>query len=80
MDNADSETPTIYINWGKFGEYELKVAPDGVSMTGSAKGQPDNWRTATRLRGLHEPPDRSKKRIRDGCGGCKKGCGECGRE
>ena len=46
--NLDS-TPTIYINWGKYGEYELEVAADGLSAVGSAKGQPDNWR---RMRNL----------------------------
>ena len=44
LDNADLPTPTIYINWGKYGEYELEVAADGLSAVGSAKGQPDKWR------------------------------------
>lgn len=52
LDNADSATPSLYINWGKYGEYDLIIAADGESMTGSAKGQPDNWRKMTRLRTL----------------------------
>ena len=77
MEDAESEVPTVYINWAKYGEYELKISPDGESMEGSAKDQPDNWRKAFRIRGLGEAP---KKRDRDeGCGGCKKGCGACGR-
>ena len=77
LDDAESEVPTVYINWGKYGEYELRMAPDGASMEGSAKGQPDNWRKAFRLRGLGE---HAKKRDRgENCGGCKKGCNECGR-
>ena len=49
LDNADLPTPTIYINWGKYGEYELEVAADGLSAVGSAKGQPDKWRKMTNL-------------------------------
>jgi len=52
LDNAESATPTVYINWGKFGEYELVIAADGQSMVGSAKGKPENWRKATRLKSL----------------------------
>ena len=81
----------VHINWGKFGEYELKMSPDGESMTGSAKGRPSEWRKAKRLRGIGMMPTPTttpsqsidtpmKKRGREGCGGCKKGCGECGRE
>ena len=81
MNDVASDTPTVYIDWGKYGEYELKMAPNGESMAGSAKGQPDNWRKAERLRGLGEPPNPLKKRGRDdGCGGCKKGCDGCGRD
>ena len=77
LEDAGSPTPTVYINWGKYGEYELTMAPDGESMEGSAKGNPEQWRKAARLRGLDTP----KKRGRDdGCGGCKKGCGGCGRD
>jgi len=47
--DADSPTPTVYINWGKYGEYELQVAADGASAVGSAKGQPDKWRKMTNL-------------------------------
>ena len=52
LDNDDQATPLLYINWGKFGEYELTIAADGESMTGSAKGKPDNWRKMKRLRTL----------------------------
>ena len=52
LDNAESATPTVYINWGKFGEYELLLSADGENMVGSAKGQPDNWRKAKRLKAL----------------------------
>ena len=83
--NSDSETPTVYIDWGKYGEYELTVAADGESMVGSVKGQPDAWRKATRLRSLPaslptpDEPNPMGKRSREGCGGCRKGCGDCGR-
>lgn len=52
LDNDESSTPTMYINWGKYGEYELVVSADGQTMQGSAKGQPDNWRRCRRLRAL----------------------------
>ena len=83
IEDVESDTPTVYINWGKYGEYELKMAPDGESMTGSAKGELAAWRKAVRLRGIDKLPTPEKwknKRGREGCGGCKKGCGECGRE
>ena len=54
LDHADSPTPTVFINWGKYGEYVLTIAEDGQTMSGSAKGQPDNWRKATRTRTLGE--------------------------
>ena len=79
LQDADSDTPTVYIDWGKYGKYELKMSEDGEDMAGSAKGQPENWRRASRVRGLDELPNVLKKRSREGCGGCKKGCGECGR-
>ena len=52
LDNSESPTPTVYINWGKYGEYELVISADGTSMAGSAKGQPDNWRKAVFVRKL----------------------------
>ena len=68
----------MYIDFGKYGEYELKMAPDGERMAGSAKDQPAEWRNAERLRGLNERPT---KRGRDeACWGCKEGCGDCGRD
>ena len=79
IEDVESRTPTVHINWDRFGEYELKMAPDGESMTGSAKGHPQEWRKAERLGPLDETRNVIKKRGREGCGGCKKGCGECGR-
>ena len=52
IDNEESPTPTLHINWGKYGEYEMVIAADGKTMAGSAKGQPDNWRKAIRLKSL----------------------------
>ena len=52
LDDAESEVPTVYINWGKYGEYELVIAEDGASASGSAKGQPDNWRRMRKLGAL----------------------------
>ena len=49
LTNDASATPTVHIDWGKYGNYELVMAEDGQSMAGSAKGQPDNWRKAKRL-------------------------------
>ena len=49
LDDAEKPTPSLYINWGKYGEYELTISEDGQYMEGSAKGQPDNWRTMRRL-------------------------------
>ena len=52
LDNDESPTPSVYINWGKYGEYVLTIAEDGQTMSGSAKGQPDNWRKMKRLKAL----------------------------
>jgi len=52
LDKAASETPTLFINWGKYGEYELELAADGSSAVGSVKGQPANWRKMTYLGAL----------------------------
>lgn len=49
LDNGETPTPLLYINWGKYGEYDLTLAADGQSMAGSAKGAPDNWRKGNRL-------------------------------
>jgi len=49
LDNADSPTPTLFINWGKYGEYEFEVAADGARAVGSVKGDPANWRKMTNL-------------------------------
>ena len=42
----------MYINWGKYGEYELVVSENGMEMVGSAKGQPNNWRKLKRIGSL----------------------------
>jgi len=57
VDDADGDpyTPSVHINWGKFGKYVLKMSADGKSMEGSAEGQPDNWRKAKRMRFLNNP-------------------------
>ena len=47
-------TPTVHISWGKYGEYELVLSADGQTMTGSAKGSPNNWRKAKRTRALDQ--------------------------
>lgn len=52
LDDAESPTPTLYINWGKFGEYTLQVAADGASASGSVKGRPDDWRRMKNLGSL----------------------------
>ena len=49
LDEADSPTPTVFISWGRYGEYELEVAADGSSAVGSVRGQPDKWRKMTNL-------------------------------
>jgi len=49
LDDADTATPTLYINWGKFGEYELEIAADGASASGSVKGRPEDWRKMKNL-------------------------------
>ena len=77
LEESESETPTVYINWGRYGEYELKMAHDGESMTGSAKGNAVEWRSAVRLRSLSEMKQKSKRRERESCHGCKAGCMEC---
>ena len=52
ISNGESPSPTIDIDWGKFGKYTLTIAADGESMSGSATGQPDNWRKAQRKSAL----------------------------
>ena len=49
LDKAETPEPLLYINWGKYGEYELVLDAAGQTMTGSAKGAPDNWRKGTRI-------------------------------
>ncbi|KAL1527985.1 hypothetical protein AB1Y20_009356 [Prymnesium parvum] len=45
----DSPTPTVYINFGKYGEYLVKLSEDGSEFEGAAKGDPSNWRKGKRL-------------------------------
>jgi len=45
----DLPTPTVYINFGKYGEYLVKLSEDGTTFDGSAKGDPANWRKGTRI-------------------------------
>ena len=52
LQNAESATPTLFINWGKFGEYELVIAEDGSSASGSVKGRPEQWRKMKNLGAL----------------------------
>ena len=52
LPNGESASPTVNIDWGKFGQYELVIAADGLTMSGSAKGKPENWRKAIRLKAL----------------------------
>ena len=42
----------LTISWGAYGEYELRMAPDGQSAEGCLKGQPSNWRKMRLLRPL----------------------------
>ena len=45
----DSLTPTVYINFGKFGEYMIKFDAAGVTGEGAAKGDASNWRKMERI-------------------------------
>jgi len=38
----------LLINWGGHGDYELELDESGDSMSGHLKGQPENWRKASR--------------------------------
>jgi hypothetical protein len=40
------------VNWGGYGEYELRVDPAGTSMVGHFKGRPVDWRRARFLRSI----------------------------
>jgi hypothetical protein len=33
----------VIINWGKFGNYEMSIRPEG-KLEGHAAGKPSNWR------------------------------------
>jgi len=54
---GETDTPTVHIDWGKYGKYDLVIAADGKSMSGSAVGQPDNWRKAQFTRFLSDAVD-----------------------
>lgn len=43
---------SIAINWDQYGEYEMQLDTSTLTMAGSKKGQPDNWRRATFVRSL----------------------------
>eukprot|EP01035_Chromulina_nebulosa_P020425 gene20425-26504_t len=42
----------IEINWGKYGVYVLTIDGENKKLSGSAKGQPTNWRKASYIRSL----------------------------
>ena len=46
------EDNRVYINWDKYGEYDLILDMATASMSGSKRGQPDNWRKAKFIRSL----------------------------
>ena len=55
------------------GEYEMRLAENGTELTGHKKGQPSNWRRATRLRSLTSESlatlpahDHSHEHVHDG--------------
>lgn len=50
--SCEGKDNKVSIDWGKFGQYELSVAPDGLTMQGSARGDPSAWRRATRIRSI----------------------------
>lgn len=52
LENAETATPTVYVNWGPYGEYELEIAADGSSASGSVKGRPEDWRKMKKLGSL----------------------------
>lgn len=52
LESDTSTTPTLKIDWGKYGKYELVIDASGQSMSGSAEGQPTNWRKLKRVRAL----------------------------
>ena len=43
---------TIFIDWGNYGKYELKVDAANSSMEGSVQGKPAQWRKATLLQAI----------------------------
>ena len=49
IEHRERHGDAVIINWGKFGQYEMAVRPDG-SLEGHAAGKPANWRRATFLR------------------------------
>ena len=50
--DSHGSSNAIEIEWGKYGRYQLTVDAERKSMTGSAKGQPEDWRRASYARDL----------------------------
>jgi len=48
----DSENK-LFIDWGKYGKYELLVNPADKSAAGSAQGKPESWRKMAFKRPFH---------------------------
>lgn len=46
---VDDASTKLYINFGKFGEYELTLDAAGEKAEGSAKGDASNWRKMERI-------------------------------
>jgi len=57
LKDGDKPTPTINIDWGKYGKYDLVIDEKGENMTGSAVGNPGNWRKAKRIGKMNETGD-----------------------
>jgi len=57
LDHGETPTPTLFIDWGKYGKYELVIDADGQSMSGGAKGNMSNWRKGKRVGKMGETGD-----------------------
>merc|ERR1711924_3293 len=53
----------IFVDWAKFGQYELRVDAAAKAMEGSVKGQPDKWRKTNFIRNIPFEGDRSKEKC-----------------
>jgi hypothetical protein len=49
MDEGGSK---VFIDWGKYGKYELEVNTADNTMNGCKLGEPSNWRRARYIREL----------------------------